>query len=356
MNEPELMPVYSNLSIVELEAMLRQKEQQVAAGQNNHKRGPLWDGLLHRGDITLLLGGWKSGKSTLIAELIRHLGRGEEFLGRSTFAASVCVLTDEPLSVWVKRHRDRPFPPTLRVSPQYELTPPVRMKELQSFLDAAVATRPDLVVVDSLAGLLPPGAEGNACVLSQVIDRLKNIPRIPAVLVVHHPGKSRSSDMVSRGSGFLPAAANCIIEFGAYSTHPDDRCRRLLRIRSRRAQLPYAIACEWRPDDGTYIPVELPPADPGDRRPAIIRAILDDRPQRAATILDLLTEWPDDAEPVGRAALIKVLGRCVERSELRRTGRGVKSSPYVYRPNDSTPIDASPSARNERSPDESATV
>ena len=42
----------------------------------------LWTGYLHDGEITLLTSQWKTGKTTLIAGLLRQLGAGGEFLGQ----------------------------------------------------------------------------------------------------------------------------------------------------------------------------------------------------------------------------------------------------------------------------------
>ena len=53
----------------------------------------LWDGYLKPGDITLLTSQWKTGKTTLLTGLLRHLGTGEPFLGRLVRVVDLNALT-----------------------------------------------------------------------------------------------------------------------------------------------------------------------------------------------------------------------------------------------------------------------
>src|ERR1043166_694326 len=52
----------------------------------------LWDGYLARGQITLLAGQWKIGKTALLASLLARLGAGGQLAGRDVRPGSAIVL------------------------------------------------------------------------------------------------------------------------------------------------------------------------------------------------------------------------------------------------------------------------
>src|SRR4051812_9664167 len=100
----------------------------------------LWDGYLSPGDITLFTSRWKTGKTTLLAGLLRALGPGEPFLDRPTRPARVWVVSEESAGLWAERVRGRPVGPHVQL-----LARPFRGRpspaDWQALLDAAVAAR-----------------------------------------------------------------------------------------------------------------------------------------------------------------------------------------------------------------------
>src|SRR4051794_28611436 len=75
-----------------------------------HPDGPgwVWDGVLGRGDLSLLTGVWKSGKTPLLAGLLHALGDGGEFLGRACAPGRAVVVSEESRAQWAERHRAIP--------------------------------------------------------------------------------------------------------------------------------------------------------------------------------------------------------------------------------------------------------
>src|SRR5262245_33064613 len=63
----------------------------------------LWHGYLARGSITLLTALWKSGKTTLLAHLLRAMGTVDNFCGQAITPARVLYVTEECETHWHDR-------------------------------------------------------------------------------------------------------------------------------------------------------------------------------------------------------------------------------------------------------------
>ena len=100
----------------------------------------LWHGYLRPGEVTLLTSQWKTGKTTLLAGLLRSLGTGTPFLDRPVRPGRVWVISEESDDLWRDRVRTHPigghvelFPRPFRGRPTPE--------EWSDLLDTAAAAR-----------------------------------------------------------------------------------------------------------------------------------------------------------------------------------------------------------------------
>jgi hypothetical protein len=84
----------------------------------------IWDGFLARGNITLLTSLWKSGKTTLLAGLLRQLGTAGELLGRPCISARAVIVSEESRTHWRTRQRVMPMGPHARLLARPFLTRP----------------------------------------------------------------------------------------------------------------------------------------------------------------------------------------------------------------------------------------
>src|SRR6266487_1379482 len=75
----------------------------------------IWNGMLARGNITLLTSQWKAGKTTLVAGLLRALESGGTFLDRPCIAATSLVVSEESARHWAARQRTLPIGPRTRL-------------------------------------------------------------------------------------------------------------------------------------------------------------------------------------------------------------------------------------------------
>lgn len=169
----------------------------------------VWQGYLARGSVTLLTSLWKAGKSTLLAHLVRAMGRGDELAGLSVAAGKVLVVSEESAALWAGR-RDK-----LGISDHalFQVRPflgrPDPATWLAFVLHLAGLVRQHglaLVCFDTLAALWSCDDENDAVRVLAAVTPLHLLTAAgAAVLLAHHPRKGDAGEgQASRGSGALP--------------------------------------------------------------------------------------------------------------------------------------------------------
>ena len=294
----------------------------------------VWQGLLARGDITLLTSAWKSGKTTLLAGLLDALDTGRPFLGHDTTPAATLIVTEEAPVHWAERRAvipggrraglvSRPFP---------GMPSPADWDALVAEAEADRAEGPlDLFVVDTLAAFLPGAGENHAGTLLNFLRPLRRLAvGGTAVLVLHHPRKQAAeAGSAARGSGALLGYVDVIAELGGCGRLASDANRRRLTVRSRHPSAPETVVYEWVVGTPEFRVV----ADGADARFREnweeVRRLLADRPA-AASIRDLLETWPEDQLAPSPQQLYDWLHRAVREGLAERSGRGTKGNPYRF--------------------------
>ena len=290
----------------------------------------LLHGYFARGLVTLVSALPKAGKTTLLAHLLRAMGKDGDFLGRPVKACRVLYVTEERESRWAER-RDalgladhitfivRPFP--RKPSP----------KEWQKFLDELRQIQErekfDLIVFDTLSNLWPVRDENSAGEVQAALMPLHAAIGEAALALIHHLRKSDGTEgTASRGSGTLLAWVDIITEMRRL--HPQDRkdTRRVLTGYGRYEQTPTELVVNL---DAQGYTAEGDRAEVQNRD---LSAILDtiipaDPPGR--TVKELLEAWPGDHGP-NQTALDKALKNGTESERWIRCGKGRKGDPYRY--------------------------
>ena len=293
----------------------------------------LWDGYLARGQITLLTSLWKSGKTTLLAELLRALGPGEPFLGRATVAGSALVLTEELLIHWSARHAAKPFPNTLAFAKHTNERPATRHDWI-AFFGKMGTKPPDLFVIDPLANVLPTHAE---CSTPAALDFLRELRTFAmrggsAVLLLHHPSKALTPDgpagRGARGVGVWSSFADILLELKHYSPRERDHTRRTIVGRSRYPETPRRL-CYARDETTGQMTAFDPVADAHRDILQVVHTLLTQFSRRL-TVSEMIESWPEDADPVARSVLYEALKLAAGRGELKREGSGGSGEPYRY--------------------------
>lgn len=298
----------------------------------------VWDGYLARGDITLLTGTWKTGKTTLLTGLLGALGGGGEFLGRACSVASAVVVSEESDDHWDDRRAVIPVGPHARlVSRPFPSRPtPGGWGELLAWVEGMRAEGAlDLLVVDPLGAFLPGRSDSDSGTLLAFLGPLRQVAaRGTAVLVLHHPRRAKSEEgSTARGGGALLGYVDVILELH-HVVRGRDGNRRRLTARSRRAE-PDDVVYEWAPGTAEF---RVVPDDPEARfreNWEAVRALLADR-RSAATHRDLLADWPVEEPAPAAGLLYDWLRRATAAGLAVRTGKGSKTDPYRFalpRPN-----------------------
>jgi len=188
----------------------------------------LWEGFIARGMSSELYGVWKSGKSTLLACLLRQMAQGGELAGRPVRQGRALIVSEEGAQKWAARSQELSIPlgahdliarPFARGRATWQ-----EWTAFTTHLATLVREKGyDLVVLDSLANLWPVVEENQAGeVLRAVSPFMALLEAGAGLLLIHHPRKSDGDEATAgRGSGALPAWVDTIIEFRRYA--PEDK-------------------------------------------------------------------------------------------------------------------------------------
>lgn len=294
----------------------------------------LWHGYLKPGDITLLTSLWKTGKTTLLAGVLRNLGPGTPFLDLPTRPARAWVVSEESQSQWHERLARMPIGPHVQlISRPFRSRPtPADWDEL---IGRASAAKLDLFVVDPLASFLPGRCESDAATLLEALQPLRRLTAVGmAVLLLHHPRKQPSEvGSSARGSGAMLGFVDTALELSRLSRLETDANRRLIRAQSRRAGVPARLCYEWDPATGAFAVTIDPKQRQFEDNYGTILGILDGRREsdEAITAKEIAEYWPDDAGRPAKSTLYLWLASAIGRKLIRREGRGTKLEPWRYR-------------------------
>jgi hypothetical protein len=291
----------------------------------------LWHGFLARGNITLLTGPWKGGKTTLLSMLLARRHAGGTLAGLAVQPGKTIVVTEESTPIWAERARRHDFggKACFIAQPFLHIPYPWEWQALLArIFDIHAESGADLVVLDPLAPLLP--AENNPrSIINRLLPLTELTQRGIAILAQHHPGKgSPPIGQAARGSGALLGHVDISIEMRHPGGDPKTRRRRLLAL-SRHIETPRELLLELNAEATAYAVVSDAPTDPFQAHWDTLRAVLATASQKL-TCDAILAAWPDGHDRPGEIALRRWLERAFERGLLLREGAGKRSDPWRY--------------------------
>jgi hypothetical protein len=290
----------------------------------------LWENFLARGMVSLLTSRWKTGKTTLLSILIQRLSTGEPLAGEAVTRGKAVIFTEEPFSLWQGRNARLGFGPNVKWCSR-----PFRRRptpgEWSGLIRGLTEAKPDLVVFDPLAMILPGALENTATGLLDALEPLHHATNAGiALLLIHHPKKGPPSQELSpRGTGALTGFADILIDLERpLHPHFSDRVRRLSVASRLTGSLRRHI--ELTPDGRDYLVLPNPPDRDGfDAGWPLLRMMLEDA-SNPPTRLELLEDWPQDYDTPSRTTLGRWLSQATEQNLVDRHGTGRHHNPYRY--------------------------
>ncbi|MCC6677884.1 MAG: AAA family ATPase [Phycisphaerales bacterium] len=292
----------------------------------------LWTGFLAKQHITLFVGLWKCGKTTLVTHLLRDLKTGGGLIGTGAGGRKVLLVTEEGPTLWTRRRDDLGLSETVDVLIRPFMTKPdhAAWREFLEHLRALVIARGyDLVVFDTLSNLWPVMNENDAGEVGAALMPLRALSDAgPALMLIHHPRKGGGDEaQATRGSGALPGFVDVIMELGRYAKDdPYDR-RRVLKTHSRFEESMPESVIELT-DAGYLVVGDKIQVKQGDRA-AVIAGILPEEGS-GLTPEEVLDRWTTEPRP-GLRSVETDLAAGASGGRWVKTGGGKRGDPFRFR-------------------------
>lgn len=290
----------------------------------------VWPGYVAKGHITLFMGLWKAGKSTLLGHLLRDLQRGGGLV-KEALRVKTLVITEESSLLWTARREALALGPDVHVACRPFRSFPSTNDWEELILRTVRYVRSegiDFVIFDTISKLWPVFDENDAGKVIAAVMPLQDITDLgAAIMLVHHPRKGDAGEgQASRGSGALPGAADILLEFRRHTPNDSHDRRRRLTGYSRFDDTPSELVIELR-DDGYHRLGDPRDAEEAARMSMITELLTNTNTPLTAS--EIRVAWPGNMVPSERT-LDKDLKRGVENARWHRSGEGRKGDPYRF--------------------------
>ena len=294
----------------------------------------LWHGYIAPETVTLIVGEWKAGKTTLICHLLKEMANGGDLAGEVR-AAKVLVLSEEIDSLWARRRDDFGLGDHVHFQVRPFMGRPTKAtwKSYIEYTSALVEKgKFDLLIIDTWASLNPCLDENDAV---RTLDALLPLQRITeagaAVLIAHHPSKKDSNGRQSaRGSGALQGFMDTIMELQRTNPQMQSDRRRTLTAIGRYHETAAVAEVVIELTDSGYQRVGSKADSTQQDRHVVIKEILTGRDW--STDEEILSLWTDkEVAAPGKRTLQKDLSTGCESGLWERQGKGTKGDKFRYK-------------------------
>jgi hypothetical protein len=295
----------------------------------------VWHGYLASGNVTLLVGPWKAGKTTLLSVLLARLAAGGTLAGLAVRPGRAVVLSEEDPDLWRDRAArlglgdhvtvlSRPFRGRRPTRDQWH-------QLIDSLVGRHEAVGFEVLVVDPLADFLPSRTENNAAVVLDMLMPLQELTRRGVgLLILHHPHKGPTvAGQAARGSGALGGSVDILLELDPVGGLADDDRRRRLAAFSRHRATPRRLVVELNAEGTDYAALGDYLGNEFEENWRVLCGVLE-ATNKKLTRAQILDQWPADYAKPQPATLWKWLDRAVRDGRVRVEGTGRRKSPFKY--------------------------
>jgi hypothetical protein len=242
----------------------------------------------------------------------------------------VLIVSEEGVTLWARRRDELDIGDHVEIIFRPFKAKPV-WREWERFVEHVarlVRSRGyKLVVLDTLASLLPVKSENESAEVLRALVPLHQITESGAgLLLIHHPRKSDGDEgTASRGSGALPGWVDIIVELRRYAPNDRQDTRRTLVGLSRFDETPDELVVELSPDG--YRTVGSKAEAKRCDRVVALREILPAEPP-GMTAEEVRDAWSDGGVP--KPGLRTIRGDLEQLAGVVVTGAGTKGDPKRY--------------------------
>ncbi len=291
----------------------------------------IWEGWVAKGYVTLLVGLWKAGKTTLVAHLLKLLENGGGIAGQ-IWPAKAVVIAEEGSRAWARRRNDIGIGDHVHFDIRPFMGKPTKA-DWQEYVKQIACSVPQhgygLVVFDTWQTLNPCHDENNSAEMMTALLPLHLITEAgAAVLVVHHPKKGDANEgQASRGSGALPGFVDTIVELRRFNAEQAGDRRRKLKGLGRFDETPSEVVVELG-EDGYRTVGTTGEAKRSDRLQFIEEILTDGESKTPEQVREV---WPENGVPrPGLRTVRSDLEAGLVDERWIKEGKGVKGDPCRY--------------------------
>lgn len=287
----------------------------------------IWEGFIAEGVITLLTARPKTGKTTLISQMLKEIENGGELAGMSINPTKVLILTEESEAKWGERREKFRLPgKSIHI-----VSRPMNKKYTNTEWVAALARAVEiceeneikLCVIDTLTTFWDAQDENDAAKVSRSLIPISQLAKKNiGVLIVHHDRKSGGDyGNAARGSNALTGFVDIIVELGRLDDNHSPT-RRALKTLSRFDESPSEVVIDLV--NGKYVTL-------GDKSEVNKQQKLDTLVNcmsfmgKGVTISELLENWDEDdfGKKPSRSTLQRHLAELIKLNRLTVIGETV---------------------------------
>ena len=258
----------------------------------------IWEGFLTKGHLTLLSALWKSGKTTLVSQLLKCIATQKLLAGKEVKQSKVLILSEESEALWARRREELSLEGDIWITSR-PIKQKLNDKEWVALLKAAAGfckqKTIDLFIVDTLSGFWAIDNENDAAKISSALLPINHLlEQNIAVLLIHHFRKSGGNEgTASRGSGALGSTADILVEFSRMDGDNPNSTQRVLKTYSRFEESPKEVVIELI--NGEYITRGTKTEVSKTEKLKKILILLPNQPN-GVTITELFDNWDSDYE------------------------------------------------------------
>ncbi len=291
-----------------------------------------WEGYIAKGCISLFVGVWKSGKTTLLSHLLKTKNTGGSLAGKKVMPGKVLIISEEPEIFWYQRQEKLSLTDDVHVCAHPFKGKPTKDDWTRFVKYIALKIKAEnyqLVIVDSLANIWPVYDENCAGEVNQALIPLRQWSDLGiGVLLVHHPKKGDSLEgQSSRGSGAFQAFPDILIEFKRYLPQNLEDRRRTLTVQGRYDVPPQAVI--ELTESGYILHGTKTETTCEDRQRVLLQLLPNTAPGLSSEAIR--NAWPvGDVPQPGLRTTEEDLKSLLASNKVNREGKGTKGSGYTF--------------------------